>query len=159
MNATEHLDRRGLQATRIDEIGPEHKHCFSFIARHPHAWQLVPPRKSDLVFRPSQTPETITVAGFVGSTSNLKQTALAGNPCAITVEQEDGTLVPTVVARFETDAPSYYLWLELHADRPFGSGDEPGLILYAFDPYRAADRAAATEMVGVWSVPVAEVAA
>ena len=47
--------------------------------------------------------------------------------------------------------PCYYVWIQLHPDRPFGSGSNSELILYAFDP--AAVPGFATPMVGVWSVP------
>jgi hypothetical protein len=76
-----------------------------------------------------------------------------------TAEQEDGSLVPTLVARLETNDPAYFVWIELHADREFGTGDDPGLILYAFDPLSAADLSTPTEMLGVWSVPAADIPA
>lgn len=156
LNATEHLERHGAQGTPFSELGPGHSHTFSFIARYPFMWAPVERRASDLVFTPSHPPETITIAGHVGPTSNLKPVELAGNPAAITMEQEDGTLVPTVIARFDSPDPSYYVWIELYADREFGSSDEPGLVLYCFDPVDAADLTTPSEMVGVWSVPAAE---
>jgi hypothetical protein len=126
---------------------------------HPFAWQTVAARKGDLIFIPSKPPTTITVAGFIGSLDNLRREAQPENPWAITVEQEDGTLVPTVIARLSDGAVGYYLWLELHPDRPFGNGDNPGLILYGFDPRAAKLLTSATEMVAVWSVAATEAAA
>jgi hypothetical protein len=159
LNATEHLDRQSIIGTPIADIGPEHKHCFSFIARHPKLWKAVPPRKSDLVFVPSRWPDTITIAGYVGPASNLNPIEMTGNPVAATVEQEDGRLVPTVIARLDTGDPQYYAWVELHPDREFGSGDAPGLILYSFDPVSAADHSTPAELLGVWSVSPDDVAA
>lgn len=159
LNATEHLQRQGTQGTPFSRLGPGHSHVFSFAARHPFTWAPVERRASDLVFTSSRRPETITIAGHVGPTSNLKPVGLTANPAAITVEQEDGTLVPTLIARFDLPDPRFYLWTELYADREFGSGDEPGLILYAFDPVDAANLTTPSEMVGVWSVPAAEAGA
>jgi hypothetical protein len=160
LNATDRLGRQGIQATPIGQIGREgHKHTFSFHARHPFAWQKVAPRKSDLVFVPSQAPITITIAGHIGPIENLKHETQPENPWAIMVEGEDGSVVPTIVARLEMDDPRYYVWIELHPDRQFGDGPDPGLILYAFDPYAAEYHASPTSMVGVWSVPAAEAAA
>jgi hypothetical protein len=70
--------------------------------------------------------------------------------------EDGGTIVPTVVARLDMDEPRYYVWLELYPDRPFGDSPEPGLILFAIDPYEAADPTTPTEMVAVWSVPAEE---
>jgi hypothetical protein len=66
LSATRKLERQAIQATPIGKVGPGHKHCFSFIARHPFAWKKVTPRKSDLRFATSQAPTTVTVAGFIG---------------------------------------------------------------------------------------------
>jgi hypothetical protein len=158
LNATERLDRHGIDATAIGEIGPMHRHCFSFVARHPLLWRAAPARRSDLVFVPSQWPETITIAGFIGPTSNLKSVHLPSNPAPMTVEQDDGRLVPTVLACLDTTDPRYYVWIELHPGREFGSGDEPASILYSFDPFAAADSSTPTEMLGVWSVTADDVA-
>lgn len=160
LNATQQLERQGAQGTPIGKIGPGHRHAFSFIARHPFAWTPVPPRATDLVFTPSQPPKTITIAGHIGPASNMKPVELTGNPVALMMVQEDDTtVVPTVIARFDAGDPSYYVWIELHADREFGSGDDPGAILYAFDPIDGADTTTPSEMVGVWSVPATEYAA
>lgn len=159
LNATERLDRQSIDATPIGEIGPAHKHCFTFVARHPTRWSAVPARTTDLLFVPSQWPDTITIAGFIGPMSNLKSVDLPGNPAPLTVEQDDGRLVPTVLACLDTGDPRYYVWIELHPDRKFGSGDEPGLILYSFDPIAAADFSEPTEMLAVWSVSTDDVAA
>lgn len=159
LDATERLERQGAQGTPVSEIGPGHRHAFSFIARHPLAWTPVPPRPRDLVFSASRPPETITIAGHIGPVSNMQPVELPGNPVALMMEQENGTIIPTVIARFDSDNPSYYVWVELHADREFGSGDDPGLILYAFDPIDGADTSTASEMVGVWSVSTAGYAA
>jgi hypothetical protein len=156
LNATERLERQGIHATPIGEIGrDQHKHVFSFVARHPSNWQKVSRRKTDLAFVPSQPPTTITIAGHIGPIENLKHETHPENPWAIMVQDEDGTVVPTIVARLEMDDPRYYLWIELHPDRPFSEGPDPGLILYAFDPYAAEDHASPTSMVGIWSVPAA----
>jgi hypothetical protein len=159
LNATERLERQGIQGTPIGAIGPGHRHAFSFIARHPFAWAPVPARKTDLVFTASRAPETITIAGHVGPATNLKPVDLPGNPAAMMMEQEDGRVVPTIVARFDSDAANYYVWIELHVDREFGSGDEPGLILYTFDPIDGADTTTPSAMVGVWSMSAAAYAA
>lgn len=159
LNATAHLDRHGIQATPLGDIAPNHKHCFSFVARHPFRWRKVAPRTSDIVLAPSWPPMTVTIAGFVGPIDNLKQATQPQNPWAIMAADDDGSVVPTVIARLEMDEPRYYVWVELHPDRPFADGDDPALILYAFDPYASADHASATEMVGVWSVPAADVPA
>lgn len=159
LNATGRLDRQGIQATPIAEIQPSHKHCFSFVARHPFAWKRVAPRKNDLVFAPSQPPTTITIAGFIGPIENLKHETQPENPWALMAEGEDGSIVPTIVARLDMADPRYYVWIELHPDRPFGGGPDPGLILYALDPSGAADHASPTPMLGVWSVPTSEVEA
>jgi hypothetical protein len=158
LNATRHLKRHGIRATPPGEIGPNHKHCFSFVARHPLEWTATQRRKNDLVFALSRLPTTITIAGFVGPISNLKQASRRENPWAIMAANDDGSeIVPTVVARLQMQDPQYYVWVELHPDKPFGDGDDPGLILYAFDADTAADHASATEMVGVWSVPANDV--
>lgn len=159
LNATERLDRQSINATPIADIAPMRKHCFTFTARLPQAWEAVPARRSDLVFTPSGWPETITIAGFIGPADNLKSFELAGNPAPLMVEQDDGRVVPVVLARLDTGDPPYYVWIELHLNREFGSGDEPGSILYAFDPFTAADYSKPTEMLGVWSVSAADVAA
>lgn len=159
LNATERLERQGVQGTPFGEIGPGHRHAFSFTARHPFAWSPVESRASDLVFTPSRAPETITIAGHTGPTNNLKRTEMTGNPSAVSIEYDDGTVVPTVIARFDSADPSYYVWIEVHADREFGSGPDPGLILYAFDPVEGADTTTPSTMVGVWSVSAAEYAA
>jgi hypothetical protein len=87
LDATERLDRQGIQATPIGEIGRDgHKHTFSFHARHPFAWQKVAPRKTDLVFVPSQPPTTITIAGHLGPIENLKHETQPENPWAIMIE-------------------------------------------------------------------------
>jgi hypothetical protein len=159
LNATEQLERQSASGTPLRDIGPGHRHAFSFSARHPFAWTPVAPRASDLVFTPSRPPATITIAGHIGPTSNLKPVEMTGNPSAVTIEYDNGTLVPTVIARFESADPSYYVWIELHADREFGSSGDPGLVLYAFDPLSGADLTTPSEMVGVWSVPAADYSA
>lgn len=158
LNATERLERQGTPGTPIGEIGPGHRHAFSFSARHPFAWTPVPSRKTDLVFNASRPPETITIAGHIGPTSNLKPVELTGNPVAMMMEQENGTVIPTIIARFDSANPSYYVWIELHADREFGSGDDPGVILYAFDPVDGADTTTPSTMVGVWAISAVEYA-
>lgn len=159
LNATSQLARQAIQAIPPRELGPGHEPCFSFVARHPFAWQLDKRRPSDLVFEPSQAPTTITIAGHIGPLDNLRHESQPENPWAITVEQEDGSLVPTILARLAKGDARYYLWLELHPDRPFGGGDEPALILYGFDPRAAEDVSRPAEMLGVWSVPAAAAAA
>jgi hypothetical protein len=159
LSSTRRLKRHGIQATPPCEIGPNHKHCFSFVARHPTAWAPGHHRKTDLVFEAAASPTTITIAGFIGPTKNLRQESQPENPWAIMAVQDDGSIVPTVVVRRHGSEPRYYVWLELYADRPFGDSFEPGLILYAIDPYVAADPATPTPMVAVWSVPADEVKA
>ncbi len=156
LNATERLKRQGIQATPPGDIAPNHKHCFSFVARHPTAWERGERRKTDLVFEAASPPTTITVAGFIGAFENLRHESQPENPWAIVAVDIDGTEVPTVVARLDMDEPRYYVWLELYPDRPFGDSPEPGLILYAIDPYEAADPTTSTPMVAVWSVPADE---
>jgi hypothetical protein len=150
LSATRKLERQGIQATPIGAVGPGHKHCFSFVARYPFAWKRVAPRPTDLRFATSQPPTTITVAGFIGPLDNLVQESQPENPWAITVQEDDGTMVPTVVARLDIQDPRYYVWIQLYPDRPFGSGPDPEVILYAFDP--ASIPGTRTAMVGVWSV-------
>lgn len=154
LNATGQLRRQGIQATPIGKIGRDaHKHAFSFIARHPRLWKEIPLRKTDLAFVPAQWPTTITIAGHIGPIENVKHETAPQNPWPIMVEDENGAVVPTIVARLEMDDPRYYLWIELHADREFGDGPDPELILYALDPYAAEDHASPASIVGVWSVP------
>jgi hypothetical protein len=157
LNATDRLERQSIHATPIEALGPNHKHVFSFIARHPRAWSATTKRATDLLFIPSAWPETITIAGYIGPVSNLKPVALPANPAPLMMEQEDGTVIPTVVARL--DSADYYVWIELHPNREFGSGDDPGAILYSFDPVAAADHTKPAEVLGVWSVPAADYAA
>lgn len=159
LNATAHLDRHGIRATPLADIGPNHKHCFSLVARHPRMWQAGVRRPSDIVLEPSRPLTTITIAGHVGPITNLKHDAHPQNPWAIMAVSDDGSVVPTVIARLEIDEPRYYVWVELHPDRAFADGDEPALILYAFDPDAASEPDRATEMVAVWSVPAKDVPA
>ena len=152
LNATEQLDRQGIQAPSPFEFAERHRHLFTFTARHPYRWAKLDPRANDLRLRVNGRLETFTLAGHIGPTTNLIS-RLPGNPFAGLVEDEDGVIAPTVVAYFDDeDGSGWYLWMVAHANWEFGAGDEPMFVLHAHDPISAADPTTSTEMLAVWSV-------
>lgn len=150
LNATGHLARHGVVATPVSAVGLAHRHCFSLNARNPTQWPETAIRRTDLVFCTTPMPETITLAGFVGEIDNLHRDRLPSNPCGIMVERGDA-VTPVVIAWAGEDA-RYYVWIELYADRPFGTGSDASFALTAFDPLECADLTSPTPMVALWSV-------
>jgi hypothetical protein len=152
INATGRDERQGVQAPALADL--DHVHVMTFICRHPHLWGITGKRASDMVFRPEQQIETLTVACWIGGLDNLKQPHRSApeNPAAFLVDNGSGVLVPTVVARLRAEAVGYYVWLELHANRKFGEGPDPLVMLHAHDHTAAKNLAQPFSMIGVWSV-------
>ncbi len=152
-NATGRLPRFKVSGTPIDAIR-SHAHTFIFMVRDPFRWSIDPLRPSDASFQVDGSITTLTVNGYVGNVRDLKEPHASNqaNPFGLDVIHEDGTVVPTLIARLGTGGLEYYLWLELYANRGFTGSDGPAVLLHAFDPLSARDSSTPTETIAVWAV-------
>jgi hypothetical protein len=155
INATGRLPRRAIQARSFSDLG--HTHCFSLYVVEPKAFRSGQPRASDSVVRVEGELGTVKVVVRLGLASNLKEPHASHpeNPRGLDIEQEDGTVLATLIARLSAGSESIYAWLELHpnpVDFKPETPDLPWVGLYAYDnrePIATPDRPG--ELLGVWA--------
>lgn len=156
VSATGRHGQWSVKAPPIEELG--HVHVLTFTARHPHLWSTTSQRSSDMIFAPVGQLETISIACWIGGLDNLKEPHASNpeNPRAVLAQGDSGAIVPTVIARLGAQGLGYYVWLELHPNRTFGSNDEPAVVIHAHDYAAARDLSQPFSMIGVWSVSEAD---